>query len=473
MTEMLRNEGLKRVRMRLITAVVFVFTLTCSGSFGMEDVVSSSGPGMTLIMILVLPFLWSVPMAFVASELGSMVPEAGGLYRWVRRGMGEYWSFQAGWWWSLSLYVDSAVYVALALDYMQTQWGFGDVERGAIGVGIVAVFTFINIKGLELTGWALTIIQVGVMVPLLIFTVWGIVEGQGNPFDPVLVPGESFLTSLNLGLAIMMWMYSGWESMSTLAGEIENPQRVIPRALMIGTPIVIATYFISVFAAIRVAGIGGSDNWLNMWTGGGDDFVQLAKVVGGSVLGYLMLMSAILSNIGLYAGYLAAGSRPQFQMARDGLLPRFIGRTHARWGTPWVAILLMAIVNAVLINFNFDVLITIDVFLLMFAYVLIFITVIMMRYKEPDTPRSFRVPLPTPLLIVWVAIPIAIAIIALFVNGTDYLIGGLIAVLTGPVAYLIFKNVYKGTTDRCLEGATVTPTGELTEFGAEVEGVGA
>ena len=149
MTEMLRNEGLKRVRMRLITAVVFVFTLTCSGSFGMEDVIYSSGPGLTLLMILVLPFVWSVPMAFVASELGSMIPEAGGLYRWIRRGMGEYWSFQAGWWWTLSLYVDSAVYVALALDYMQNQWGFGATERALIGMGIVALFTFINIRGLE------------------------------------------------------------------------------------------------------------------------------------------------------------------------------------------------------------------------------------------------------------------------------------------------------------------------------------
>ena len=78
---------------------------------------------MTLLMILILPLVWSVPMAFVASELGSMVPEAGGLYRWIRRGMGEYWSFQAGWWWTLSLYVDSAVYVALALDYMQDPSG--------------------------------------------------------------------------------------------------------------------------------------------------------------------------------------------------------------------------------------------------------------------------------------------------------------------------------------------------------------
>ena len=72
---------------------------------------------------------------------------------------------------------------------MQSQWGFGAAERAAIGIAIVAVFTFINIRGLELTGWSLTIIQVGVMVPLLVFTVCGILAGSGNPFSPVIVPG--------------------------------------------------------------------------------------------------------------------------------------------------------------------------------------------------------------------------------------------------------------------------------------------
>jgi amino acid transporter len=471
MTEMLRNEGLKRVRMRLITAVVFVFTLTCSGSFGMEDVVSSSGPGLTLIMILVLPFLWSVPMAFVASELGSMIPEAGGLYRWIRRGMGEYWSFQAGWWWTLSLYVDSAVYVALALDYMQNQWGFGGAERAAIGLAIVAIFTFVNIRGLDLTGWALVVIQIVVLVPLLVFTVYGVFKGTGNSFGPMLPEGENFLTSLNLGLAIMMWMYSGWESMSTLAGEIENPQKIIPKALLIGTPIVIVTYFVTVWASIRIARVDGPDNWLNMWTGGGGvDFVVAAQIVGGQALGYLLLVSAIFSNIGLYAGYLATGSRPAFQMARDRLFPRFFGKTHPSWGTPWAAILVMAVINGALINFNFSALITIDVFLLMFPYVLIFLTVMIMRVREPNAVRPFRVPLPTWALGVWVAIPIAIAIIALFVNGTDWMIGGLAGVLTGPIAYLIFKSVYKGVTDEALEGSTITPEGELTDFGAAIEG---
>jgi amino acid transporter len=242
---------------------------------------------------------------------------------------------------------------------------------------------------------------------------------------------------------------------------------------MLGTPLVIATYFITVFAAIRVAHLGGSDNWLNMWTGGGEDFVRLAEVIGGGVLSYLLLISAILSNIGLYAGYLATGARPQFQMSRDRLLPRFLGVTHASWGTPWVAILSIGIVNAVLVNFNFSALITIDVFLLMFPYVLIFLTAMILRVKEPDAPRSFRVPLSTWALGVWVAFPIAIAVIALFVNGLDWMIGGLVGILTGPIAYLIFKNMYKGTTDEALEGSTLTPEGALTAFGAELEGAGA
>lgn len=472
MTDMLRNEGLKRVRMRLTVAVFFVFTLTCAGSFGMEDVVSASGPGMTLLMIILLPLFWSFPMSFVASELGSMVPEAGGLYRWIRRAMGEYWSFQAGWWWTLSLYVDTAVYVALALDYAQAHYGFGPGTRAVIGIALVAVFAFINIRGLELTGWTLTVMQIAIMAPLVVMAVWAISKGSGNSFSPLLPRGESAVGSLQLGLAIMMWMYAGYESIATLAGEIQNPQRIIPRALMIGTPLVVLTYLVTVWAAIRIARLDGAGNWVNMWTGGdGVDYVALAGMLGGSLFAYFMLLSAVLSNLSLYAGYLAAGARPGFQMSRDRLFPRFYGRTHPTWGTPWVAVLIMALVNAILIQFSFQALITIDVFLLMFPYVLIFVSVIVLRIREPNAPRSFRVPLPTWALGLWVACPVAIAIVALFVNGTDWMIGGLAGILTGPIAYLVFKNIYKGTTDRCLEGRIMTESGELTGFGADVEGV--
>jgi len=465
---LMANQGLRRVQMRIFTAVIVVFTLCCSGSFGMEDVVSSSGPGATILMILVLPLIWSLPLALVSSELTGMVPEAGGLYRWIRRALGEYWSFQGGWWWTLSLYVDSAVYVALALDYLQNKYGFDKPERMLIGACIVALFTFINIRGIDLTGWALTIIEVITMVPFVIFTYLGIKNGTGSAIHPFVPQGESFGSAMQLGLAIMLWMYSGWESIGTLSGEIENPQRVIPRALFIGLPLVIGTYLLTVIAAIMGAGAG---QWSNMWTGGGGlDFVEIGKILGGNTLAYLMLISAVFSNIGLYAGYLATGARPSFQMSRDRLLPKFFGATHKSWGTPWVAILIMGVVDGVLIQFNFSTLITIDVFLLMFAYVLIYIACIVLRYKDPHAARPFRVPLPNWALIAFVAFPpVAIAVISLFINGNDWLIGGLFGIMTGPIAYLIFKAFYKGTKDEALEGAAITPEGEHTELFVQME----
>ncbi len=170
-----------------------------------------------------------------------------------------------------------------------------------------------------------------------------------------------------------------------------------------------------------------------------------------------MFASAIASNVGLYAGYLATGSRPSFQMSRDRLFPRFFGKTHAAWGTPWVAILVMGVINMGLIAFDFTTLLVIDVFLLMFSYMLIFIAAMVLRVKEPDAPRPFRVPLPTWALGAWIVLPFGIAVLALFTNGADYLVGGLVGILSGPIAYLVFKSIYKGTRDEALEGSMLVP----------------
>jgi amino acid transporter len=471
-SKLLTDPGLRRVRMRIFTAVIVVFTLVCSGSFGMEDVVSSSGVGFTILMIVLLPFFWSVPMALVASELGSAIPEGGGFYRWVRRAMGEFWSFQTGWWWTLSLYVDSAVYIALALGYIQSKWGMNDNWRWLLGIALVAFFTFINIRGLDITGKALTVIQIIVMVPFVALVIWGFAKGSGSPVSPFLPPHMNIFSATNLGLAIMMWMYSGYESMSTLAAEVENPQRLIPRAIMIAVPVVIATYALTTMAGIMAAGKG---NWINMVSdasGGGAavDFVKAGQLVGGSILLWAVFASAIASNLGLYTGYLASGSRPSYQLSRDRLYPRFMGKASKRWGTPWVAILVMGAVDAILIKYGFTTLIVIDVFLLMFSYIPIFIACIVLRVREPEMPRPFRVPMPTWLLAIYVCFPIAIAVYALFTNGADYLVGGLIGVISGPIAYLIFKRIYKGTADGALEGATAPPLQtELVAFAAEVE----
>ena len=100
MTEqpMSEPEGLRVSHVRLLGTVVILFILVSSGAFGLEDMVSSSGPGFTLLTLVLLPVFFALPVALVCAELGSALPEEGGYYRWAYRTMGEFWGFQAGWW---------------------------------------------------------------------------------------------------------------------------------------------------------------------------------------------------------------------------------------------------------------------------------------------------------------------------------------------------------------------------------------
>ena len=89
---------LKRSRVRTVTAFFMIYILVSGGAFGIEDMVSSSGPGLTLLLLVLLPLFWGLPMALVASELGSAIPGEGGFYVWTRRALGNFWGFQAAWW---------------------------------------------------------------------------------------------------------------------------------------------------------------------------------------------------------------------------------------------------------------------------------------------------------------------------------------------------------------------------------------
>ena len=115
-------------------------------------------------------------------------------------------------------------------------------------------------------------------------------------------------------------MYSGYESMSTLSGEIRNPQKVIPRALMLAVPFIIVMYVLP-----TVAGLAGYGHWDTWATNAGDgyvSFVEIGKALGGSALGVALLASALLGNLALYLDYLASGARPLFAIAADGLFPK-------------------------------------------------------------------------------------------------------------------------------------------------------
>lgn len=449
----------KRARIPLFSAFFMIYIFVSGGSFGIEEMVSSAGPGLTLILLLLLPVFWALPMALVASELGSAIPENGGFYVWTRRGLGKFWGFQAGWWWSLAILVDTSLYIVLSATYLQNQIGFSDTVYYLMCWSIIIVFTVINILGIKVVAIGSTLFAILIISPILVLAAIGLANWQFNPLTPVSPPGTQLLGSdgaLVVGLSIGMWMYSGYESMSTIAGEIENPQRLIPRALMLALPFVALMYLLPTAASIAAFG-----QWELFSVDSGDgkvSFVDIGRALGGTALGHALLASVVLGNLALYLDYMASGARPLQALASDGLLPAALTRVNSRYQTPVLALLLIAMVNAVLVIGPFQSLVIIDVLLTVSAYTLIFLAAVRLRYVEPDLERPFKIPGGNTALTLLVLPPLSLIgfIIALTLVdhsvtlwGFDrfgflgleigwYGLAGMTAILSGPFVYRLF-----------------------------------
>jgi len=431
--------GLKQHELKTSTVVFMIFCLTAAGAYGIEEMIPQAGPGLTLVMLIVLPFLWSTPMGLVAAELGSALPQEGGYYKWVQRACGEFWGFQAGWWRTISVYFDNTLYVVLAGSYLGSVLHLTGLEEYLFKASIVIVFTYINIRGIRDVGAVSTAISILVLVAFALVAVVGFAKWQTNPFVPFIPPDQSLLQSIGYGLAIGMWVYSGYESMSTVAGEIKDPQ-VIPRATMITVPLIMAVYILPTMGGL--ASLGQWTEWaLERGLSYGDVVTQVAPA-----LGLFFVFIAIIAQFSIFNTYIASGSRGFFALAEDNLAPRMLVRCSKDRGVPYVAVLSLGIFSLVMCMFPFGVIVVVDVMLFMSAYALIFISACILRVREPDLPRPFKVPVGTKIFIVMCIPSLIIIFVAFFINGTDYFVGGMAAIVSGPIMYFIFKRKYGGLT---------------------------
>ena len=378
-------------------------------------------------------------MGLVAAELGSAMPQEGGYYKWVQRACGEFWGFQAGWWRTISIYFDSTIYVVLAGSYLASVADLSVAQGYAVKAAIIVFFTYINLRGIPDVGMVSTVISILVMIAFAMVAFVGFTHWNSNPFVPFTPPNANILESVGSAIAIGMWMYSGYESMSTVAGEISNPQ-VIPRATLISVPLIMATYILP-----TIGGLASIGQWESWATEGGISYSHVVTQVAPA-FGWFFIVVAVSAQLSIFNTYIASGSRGFFALAEDNLAPKILVRCSEKHGVPYVAVLSLGIFSLIACMFRFEVIVVVDMMLLMSAYALIFISGCILRVRDPDLPRPFRVPLGNRGFMAMCIPPLVIAFAALFINGTDYFVGGMIAIVTGPIAYVIFRKAYGGLT---------------------------
>ncbi len=421
----------------LLYFIFVMYSYSTGGPFGIEGVVASSGPGMALIYDLALPFFWCIPMSLVAAELTTAMPVEGGFYRWVRAAFGDFWGFLTGWWNWCAAFLLCGAYAVLFADYLSFYFPqLAGWKHTLAAVALIAVVAYINIRGIQLVGAFATLLEIFVLLPVAVLCVMGFLKWRFNPFIPLVPPHRPLFEIFGVGLALGLWSYSGYEQLSTVAQEVDNPRRNYPLALAIVVPMSIATYFLPTFSSLAA---------LNNWQDWGPGFFsEAARLIGGHSLAAALTLAAAVANICLLNSTVLATTRMPFAMAQDGFLPRQLTRLHPRFGTPAVCIAISAVVYALLAIHSLAELITIYAWLRVATTLMTALSAWRLRKTHPQLERPFKIPGGRSGLFYAVAAPVVMGIVAtagsLLSADKFAILWGPIAILLGPLAYLALRR---------------------------------
>jgi amino acid transporter len=393
-------------RVRLMPLVALIFFSVSGGAYGIEPLFSTSGPGVGILLIVVTPLIYSIPHSLVCAELGTAIPVEGGYYHWVKRGLGKFWGFQQGMLQWICSFVDMALYPVLFTSYLNSL--VSAVTPGThvlftldhltfdlnwvICVGVIIVFTLINLLGAGWVGDCSVAFGIICLTPMVVLSVIGFVHLLHHGINPVgsltTGGGQSTWNAFGAGLFIVMWNYSGWDSVSNVAGEMENPRRHLPKALAISIVLIMVGYLLPALASLAV-GENGADGWAN-WQAG--SFSDVARQLAGPWLQWTVTIGGMFASVALFSALLASNSRLPFVLAQDGYFPTWVARETRRYRMPIVSIVGSSVIYALFCLSSFSNLVVFDVFLTNIGILLEVAALVALRFKEPDLERPYRVP---------------------------------------------------------------------------------
>jgi amino acid transporter len=427
--------GLKPARRKMcfLPLIAATYFMVSGGPYGIEDILGGAGYGKAIVILLVLPFLWSLPTALMIGELSAALPAEGGFYSWVRRALGPFWGYQEGWL-SLSASIfDMAIYPAIFVLYLgKFNPALTDGWNGyAWSLAVVVLCCLWNLRGAPAVGEGSMLLFVVLLAPFAALVTLGL--WHGITLHPAVQWSQPVSeTALSTAVLVAMWNYMGWDNASTVAQEVENPQRNYPRAMVATTILVAVTYVLPLMAAA----FGG----LSVDSFSTGDWMTAATTLGGPLLGMAVVAGGAITGIGMFNALVMSYTRLPMAMAEDGMLPRALAKRNKR-DVPWVSVLLCGLAWALALKLPFERLISIDLILYGSSLMLEFVALIVLRIREPKLERPFKAG-NLPFAISLAVGPAALIVYALYASRDEKLMGttpallfAVVVALLGPVFY--------------------------------------
>ena len=405
------------------TALIVGITIG-SGIFRTPPTIAGLVPNPLVIMGLWTAFgLISICGALAVAELTSLLPQAGGVYVFLRESYGDAAAFVFGW---LHVLITTPTTVAalsvVFAEFLLNLLGVTvDAKVQLIAIASIVILTGANVLGARV-GAAVSGVTTLVKVTALAAIIVGVfLLGHGS-FSNITAGGAVQAGGLARAVAAVIWTYDGWVAVSMIAGEVVAPERLMKRIIIVGMLVIVTLY------------IGANLAYLYMMPVGimAQQKEAIARTVMTAIVGPAggtLIMLAIMTSIfGALNGNLLAKPRVAYAMGRDGLTFAFLGKIHPRWSTPWAAQVIVGAVAIIMVLAlqDYDALITYFVVIEWAALIFAVAAVFVLRRKMADAPRPFRTP-----AYPWVPL--------FFIVGT---IVGLTAIVWGQIQVRNFAPIY-------------------------------
>ncbi|KAL8106101.1 hypothetical protein AgCh_029774 [Apium graveolens] len=328
-TTALVRSARKTKKVTLIPLMFLIFFEVAGGPYGAEPAVQAAGPLLAILGFLIFPFIWSIPEALVTAELSTAFPGNGGFVIWVHHDFGPFFGSMMGSLKFLSGVINIAAFPALCIKYLEKLFPiFSDSKPRNIAILVsTLLLSFLNFTGLTIVGYVSVVLGVISLVPFIIMSVIAI--PSTHPKRWISMGQKGVKKDWNLFFNTLFWNLNFWDSVSTMAGEVDKPEKTFPVALLSTVILTCLAYIIPLMAVIGAVNLDQTE-----WESG--YMAIAARTISGQWLKYWIEIGAVLSGFGSFEAQLSGAAYLLLGMAELGFLPKFFGLRSKYFNTPWV-----------------------------------------------------------------------------------------------------------------------------------------
>ncbi|MDO5010310.1 MAG: amino acid permease [Intestinibacter bartlettii] len=398
---------------------------------------TGGAPGLG-ILAWIIAGIMTITAGLTAAEVSAAIPKTGGMMVYIEEIYGKKLGFLTGWMQTVLFFPATAAAIAVMFGQQAAILLNNPSLVMPMTIGVILLVGILNTFGSKTSGAIQTVSTVCKLIPLALIIVFGFIKGSGdNPImNPLVAEGISPMGIIGQLLVAILFAYDGWINVGAIAGEMKNPGKDLPKAIIGG---------LSIVMAINVA-----INLAYLWVLPASELAQyaspasiVAEKIFGPVGGKLINVGILISVFGCLNGYLLTGPRIPYTLANQKVLPAMLGKLN-KHGVPANATLFMAVLSAIYaLSGQFNLLSDLSMFAIWAFYTLTFIGVIKLRKTQPDLKRPYKVPFYPVIPIISICSGLFVVIDQLFLAGMKssmISLGGVIITLIGLPVYAVMTK---------------------------------